>query len=247
MTEAATQMPPGMIPGWAPVPDPTKLTTEALTREIDRVSAQLASEIAGLKELLEGRIGASTDIINARLSGMDEAIKLLQAINDRNPAQVDGKIAQAVQLINERFATTEMRFALQDEKFDSVQTQFRERDTRGERESRDNKVAVDAAFAAQKEAASEQNKSNTLAIDKSERATAETLNKQADLFKATTDGQGRELAEVKERLTRIESERHGRQETVGTVQGARDNTLAYGLAALGVVSFIASIVLHFVK
>lgn len=76
---------------------------------------------------------------------------------------------------------------LTEERFASVGQQFLERDTRSEREARDNKVAVDAAFAAQKEAATKQDEANQKAIDKSEIATAEKINKLEQLFKTTTN------------------------------------------------------------
>lgn len=68
-----------------------------------------------------------------------------------------------------------------EEKFASVGNQFKERDTRSEREARDTKLAVDAAFAAQEKQAVAQNESNTLAINKSEGATTETIKTNQDL------------------------------------------------------------------
>jgi hypothetical protein len=187
--------------GTVPVPDPTALTaaavqqaTEQMRRELAAATALAAAESDGVRRVFE-----------ARLHGMDEAVKLIQSWRDRLPAEFEAKVKQLELLHDERFKTVEERFG-------GVGLQFRERDTRSERESRDNKVAVDAAFAAQKEAASEQNKSNTLAIDKSERATAETLNKQADLVKSTTDALDDKINALKEtynkmdsRLTSIES------------------------------------------
>jgi hypothetical protein len=150
------------------VPDPTSLTTAALTRasaaERDYVNGQL-------------------DVVRERFRGIDEAARLLAETVNRAPTDVTQQVGHLRELTDERFK--------------SVDKQFGERDTRSERESRDNKVAVDAAFAAQKEAASEQNKSNTLAISKSEAATAETLNKLSELFKSTTDALADKIDDVK--------------------------------------------------
>ena len=106
---------------------------------------QLHRELLSLREILE-----------LRLNGYDKAITLLQATVDKSPS-----IAE----MNVKF----------EEKFNSVQTQFRERDTRTEQTSKDSKVAVDAALQAAKEAVGEQNKSSALAIAKSEAATTKQI------------------------------------------------------------------------
>lgn len=177
--------------GSTPVPDPTLLTTAALTREI-----------AALKEL-----------VVTRLDAMDKAQFLFDTNLNRVPTDTDKQIGHLKELVFGRFDTV-------NEKFFGIQTQFAERDTRSERESKDNKVAVDAAFAAQKEAASKQNESNTLAISKSETATSETINKLAELFKTTTDALASNIVDLKERITRIEGKGTGRNDVWGYVIGA---------------------------
>src|SRR6185312_881175 len=141
-----------------PFPDPTVLTTQGLQREIK-----------ALRELLETRI-----------DGQDREIKRVQEGLDGREHDIRLAIGQLEKLMGEKLASENLRF-------ETVAIQFKERDTRSERESRDNKVAVDAAFAAQKEAAAKQDESNQKAIDKSEVATAEKINKLAELFKTTTD------------------------------------------------------------
>jgi chromosome segregation ATPase len=175
-----------------PVPDPTVLTTEALARAI-------AAE--------RDYLNAQLEVLRERLRGIDRATELLNETVNRVPTDLQREIKHLRELTEERDR--------------SVQTQFRERDTRQERESRDNKVAVEAAFSAQKESASEQNKSNTLAINKSEQATVETIAKLAELFKTSTDGLAGKLDDFKERLTRseerltrIESIKQGGKETL---------------------------------
>ena len=140
----------------------------------------LLREVAVLKEFIETRI-----------DGMDKANDLQRKDLDRFPNLVDEKI-RTLQSVH-------------DERFKSVATQFLERDTRSERESRDNKVAVDAAFAAQKEAAAKQDESNTKAINKSEKSTTETIAKLQDLVQARTDGLGDKIDDQKERLNSLES------------------------------------------
>jgi len=191
-----------------------------LRTSLDELDRRLATEVAAVQHAFE-----------TRLNAIDKATDKFEANLVRVPTDVDKQVGQLKALVEAWFETSAGRIesfssslnALEElhaEKFASVAQQFKERDTRSERESRDNKVAVDAAFAAQKEAASEQNKSNTLAITKSEAATAETLNKQADLFKSTTDALGARIEDVKEslgkldtRLTTIESRGVGHLES----------------------------------
>jgi len=137
-----------------------------------------------------------------------------------------------------------------EEKFAAIGTQFAERDVRGERESRDNTKAVDAAFAAQKEAASEQNKSNTLAIVKSEKATAETLNKQADLFKSTTDALGAQITDLKGRLDRMEATQQGASGQIVDNRAHNANSgmwVGVAIAAISIVIAVISVVIVLIQ
>lgn len=173
-TEAATGSLQG---GMLPVPDPTVLTTQQLTREI-----------LAIRELIE-----------ARLDGMDKAINLIQAQSDRAPQHIDSAILAAVGRLQE----------LHSEKFDSIATQFKERDIRTEQTSRDNKVAIDAALQAQKEAVGKQNESNSQAIAKSEAAFIKQIDQIGILITTmgiATDGK---ISDIKERLTTIEGVRKG--------------------------------------
>lgn len=120
------------------------------------------------------------------------------------------------------------------EKFTSVDKQFTERDIRQERESRDNKIAVDAAIVAQKEAATAQDRANQKAIDKSELATAETMKAFDNLFRSTTDG-------IKERLTAMELAVGG---ITSAATGGKEK-VASGKENLALVVSIAVMVLLF--
>jgi hypothetical protein len=80
------------------------------------------------------------------------------------------------------------------EKFESIRTQFRERDVRTDQTANQVKLAVDAALQAQKEAAGEQAKSFGAATTKSETA----MNKQIE-------GLDGKITDVKDRLNRVEA------------------------------------------
>ena len=192
-----------------PIPDPTILTTQ----QIDR---GLAAE--------RDYVNAQLDVLRQRFSDTDRATQVLEETVNRLPTDVQTAVLHVRELADEKHA--------------SIAQQFHERDIRSERESRDNKVAVEAAFAAQKEAAHEQNKSNTLAIDKSERATAETLNKQADLFRSATDALHAQIADLKERVAQAEAIKAGGQENRSNLYATIGVSVTLILAALSVVGFV---------
>ena len=109
-----------------PVPDPTRLTSQALREAVT----------------------ALREVIYTRLEGMDKALQLLQARSDRFPTELDAKIASVRDLLSERFKGIELQF-------EGIQLQFKERDTRVEQTARDSKTAVDAALQAAKRSGGE--------------------------------------------------------------------------------------------
>ena len=87
--------------------------------------------------------------IEARLDGMDKAIILLQKVVDRSPSIAE--VALSVEALKEL-----------------TQVRFTERDTRTEQVSKSDKIAVDAALQAQKEAAGKQADNFSELINKNE-------------------------------------------------------------------------------
>jgi hypothetical protein len=189
-----------------PDPDPTVLTEARIER---------ASQAH--RDYVDGQIG----ILAERLDAIDKATSLLAETVNRVPTEVVKEITSHAKVVDERF--------------ESIKTQFRERDIRSEREARDNKVAVDAAFAAQKESAAKQDESNAKAINKSELATTETINKLAELFRTTTDALADKIDDLKTRVVAMESRGNGVTET-------RQETRAVHGANVNLFSVIASTV-----
>lgn len=167
--------------GSTPVPDPTEKTTESLLREI-----------SSLREVLESKIEGQRDVLATRIDGMAKAVELLQVITDRQPLDVDKKIAHLQKL--------------HEEKFHSIDVQFRERDVRVEQTAKDTKTAVDAALAAQEKSAGKQADSFALSIGKSENATTKQI-----------DALDEKINDMKERVTRIEGAGKGRGDVVGWI------------------------------
>lgn len=205
-----------MTQGSVPVPDPTVLTTAALLREI-----------ANTRELLDTRTASVRETLETRIAGMDKAIVLLQQSSDKMPAFIRGEVTQLQ--------------SLHEEKFSSIQMQFKERDTRTEQTSRDNKVAVDAALQAAKEMVGEQNKSNLLANAKQEAAFTKQIDQIGTLLQTMTKSFDDKIGDMKDRLTSIEGRSSGKTEGIGLVGALVLGGVAILGAALGAVSFVNSL------
>lgn len=170
------------------------------------------------------RVNGLREVIEARLNGMDKAVDLLQKRAESSPsiAQVNDAVICLAKL--------------HEEKFGSIQTQFKERDTRTDQTSRDSKIAIDAALQAAKEAVGK---------------TEQTFTKQIDqinvLINTTQKASDDKIGDIKDRLTALESRTLGANlATVAQQQTGRDNTANYALivagivAAVGIASFVAA-------
>ena len=177
-----------------PDPDPTTLTTQALYREINQVH-----------DLINSEVSAVSSGLSSRLDGADRERLHLQSQIDMFPTETTRRI-DTLRLLHQ-------------EKFDSIQVQFAERDTRTEQTSRDSKVAVDAALQAAKEAVGEQNKSSALAIAKSEASTTKQIDQQGLLIASSTQGLDDKIDDIKDRLTRIEGNTSGGHQVWGYMIG----------------------------
>lgn len=229
-----------------PVPDPTVLTTAQLVRETAALREILEEKISSvmqilqarftetivLREVLEQRILALREVTQTRFEDHDKALQLIEDASHRQPSDVDIKVGN-LQKVHE-------------EKFESIQTQFRERDTRTEQTSKDSKVAVDAALQAAKEAVGEQNKSSGLAISKSEAST----NKQIDQLQLLIQSSGKatddKIDDLKQRLTRIESEGRGMKAAEVTQQTSNTSMVSIVGLIIGTLVGIGGIVVGLV-
>jgi hypothetical protein len=170
-------------------------------------------------------IATAREVIETRLNGMDKAIELLQAASDRYPAFVQ----QAVGRLQE----------LHEEKFRSIEVQFKERDTRTEQTSRDSKVAVDAALSAQVKSVDAQNISNSLAISKSEAGFTKQIDQIGALIQATGKATDDKIDDIKTRLNSIEV-RTNAFESRST--GKADGISSAGVITMGIVTGIATLI-----
>jgi type VI protein secretion system component VasK len=142
--------------------DGIDLATKLVHEDYVRVPTVVDKAIGGLRELMEARIDSLERLleilresIEIRPEAVASAVKHLENLMDQKIAtcaeRLDGKIQHHVGQTDERFA--------------GVGAQFAERDTRTDQRAGDTKLAVDAAFAAAKEATSKIEAGFTKQID----------------------------------------------------------------------------------
>jgi hypothetical protein len=158
-----------------PSPDPSTITTERLHDLGEQLRREIEHEVA---------------VVTARLDAMDKAMVLFSDNLTRVPTDTDKQVGHLKELHNE--------------KFESIQRQFNERDVRTEQAAIATKIAVDAALQAQKEAAGAQNESNAAAITKSEVATVKQLDSIMALMNSNTKVNDDKFSIINERLNRSE-------------------------------------------
>ena len=144
----------------------------------------IAREVQMLRELLE-----------TRLDAMDRAMIVFNDNITRVPTDVDKQVGHLKELHEEKFA--------------GVQKQFSERDVRVESSSRDNKVAIDAALQAAKEAVGQQTQASDRAIAKSEAGTTKQMDQLGVQIQTETKALDGKIGDLKERLTLIEGRGSG--------------------------------------
>ena len=216
---------------FTPRPDPTSLTTDQLRREI-----------RALRELTE-----------TRLDGMDKAdVALAETLTRRADAldAMSGQRHDALQdLMEEKFRGVDTHMADRDrtidQQFEDAYTgttlRFTERDTRSERESRDNKIAVDAAFAAAKEAVAENNKSSALATDKSEAGFTKQIDQLTLLIETRAKASDDKIDDIKDQLARNRGVGQGQQSAQGEYQNRRQNNQWVIATVISVIAVILTL------
>jgi hypothetical protein len=177
-----------------PRPDPSTLTT-----------AQLIREIAALREILETKSEGKQELFDMRVVNVDETTKRIILLLDRIPGLIEKEVSTLK--------------TLHDEKFRGVEKQFQERDTRVDEGAKANQIKVDAAFAAQKEAVGEQNKSYKEATAKSEEGVEKRIDQQVVLLAEMRKGLDDKINANTQRLDdKIEATRKASEDKVEDIK-----------------------------
>ncbi len=199
---------------WTPVPDPTRLTTEQLRREL-----------ATLREIIE-----------TRLDGMDRATEL----TSQQAAGVRAEIEQIRGRLREETATEvgQLRELLEtrlDGMDRAIALQFTERDVRSEQETVSSKHALNAALLAQKELAAQQNDANSAAAAKAEASFTKQIDQIGMIIQTMEKATDARITELKERIDR------GEGSTAGAA-GSRSDRAQVTNQALMALSVLAAVI-----
>jgi len=218
--------------------DPTTRTKA----EVAVLAEQLRREIAALEDGLRREIDNRVDILVTRFEGIDQATDLRIDTIVEMPILLRVEIREAIGHLQ---ALLESRINAMDKATELLAANLREVPTDIDKANRalrevlqgeirnvqdvaiekflaidgtfsSNALALTAALAAQKEAAAEQNKSNTLAITKSEQATKETIASNAQQTATSLKSLADRLDDLKERVDRGEGQ--GQGETAATIE-----------------------------
>lgn len=146
---------------------------EVFQADLTRVPTQLDRAITGLRDLLQSQL----ENIGINLVGIHK-------VQDRRESDITAQVNHAKDLMKERFL--------------GVAAQFSERDTRTDQRAGDTKLAVDAAFAAAKEATA-----------KIEAGFTKQIDAMVNIIDTKTSNLNSGLADLKERLTIIEARTAG--------------------------------------
>jgi hypothetical protein len=181
-----------------------------------------------MERQLRREIECAAEITQVRLDGMDKAIVLFTENLTRVPTETDKQVSHLKELHNE--------------KFDSIQNQFVERDERTEQAAIATKIAVDAALQAQKEAAGAQNESNAAAISKSEVATAKQIDSIVALLNSNSNAINDKIAVLNGRLDRGEGVDRGARETRTDAHMSSGQMIATIVACAAVAMLVLGII-----
>jgi len=173
--------------------------TEQLDRGLNNLRDVLSTRIDSILQVSSSEARGLLKIIETRIDAMDKATELLRENISVVPSEMDRQVTHLREFLWARIESTQVA---RDERFHSIDLQFKERDTRTEQSSRDSKIAVDAALQAAKEAVGEQNKSSALAIAKSETSTTKQIDQLQILIQSNNDGTNDKITDIKARLDR---------------------------------------------
>jgi len=176
---------------------------------------------------LQREISALKEIIFTRLDANDKAVELLHADVTRVPTDTDKAIAHLKELHNERF--------------EGIEKQFSERDTRMTRELEHSQTALEAALLSAEKAVNKQNENFALSIAKSENSTNKQMEQMATLIHTSNGALEGKISDLKDRVTIIEGKTSGQMQAQVTHQTSNSFIIAVFVAAIAFVGFLITI------
>lgn len=230
-----------------PIPDPTKLTTDA----VNAATTQWRRDLDGMRLVLETRLDAMDLATRLRLDAIADTradttrqIDHLEHLHSARFASVDTALTGL-----REFLQMEIRAAaaVAAERFEAVNTRFLERDKATEQAAQEARISLQAALAAAKEAVALQNEANSAANIKTESNFTKQIDAFVAAFAAANKALDDKIADIRQRLDRGEGSHTGAAES--RVERRLDIGQAASLTAvaLTVIGLIITIILIFHK
>lgn len=158
--------------GSVPVPDPTKLTTDA----VNAATQQWRRELAGFREVFE-----------TRLDAMDKATSIVAAeLAKVYPSEIEKLVAGTIRLHDKDMYTIDLRFL--------------ERDVRTEQAAITSQKALDAALLAAAALVTQQNEANSRASEIVVASTTKQIDSILALIRSSSEATDAKFTDIKERL-----------------------------------------------
>jgi hypothetical protein len=195
--------------GIVPVPDPTTLTNQLVTRATHALREVLETKIEDidhrlnrLEPMLFERLATTMETNNAlyseKLLAAHSEIEALRLLKTHDLASLQSRLNDEIATIT-RFYDEKFRslVSAEDERFRSIAERFEVLDKQTVKAAADVKSAVDAAFAAAASGVSQQNQANFLASQKQEAAFTKQIDQLADNVKQISKAIGDQIADLK--------------------------------------------------
>lgn len=184
-----------------------------------KLSEQFIRELDSVREIVSMEIEGKINTVNAKLESIDRAIELQTITGNKSHEFILLQVERLREVAQERF--------------NSVEKQFVERDKRSEQIVASSHAQMNAALLSGKEQVAEQNRSLLQSISKSEAAFTKQIDQIGTLIQNTIEATNGKIDDNKQRITAIENKTQGSH-----FQSTRtSNTLNQVLA--GIVAFVA--------
>jgi hypothetical protein len=220
--------------------NPSRITQSAIDKAIEAAASVITARIDGMQKAQElfqadltrvpttvdRQITSLRELLQTRFDGMDADIKGMHANLDGRNKAVREEIQHLRDLV---FGKIEELSAVTTERFLGVAAQFSERDTRTDQRAGDTKLAVDAAFAAAKEATA-----------KIEAGFTKQIDAMINIIDTKTANLSGGLSDLKDRITAMENRTVG---MTSAKEGSRSDSGDARANIAIVISFAAVVVL----
>lgn len=174
-----------------------------------------------------------------RLDAMDKATALQHENLSRVPTEMDRQVQHLREVLIVKIGEVA---AVSGQRFERIDNQFVERDKRSDQAAMSGQKAIDAGLLTQKEAAAENTKSMTAAINKSEAAFAEAIKQLQTLSQSESKATNDKIAVVVSRIDKGEGVSRGTADQTATQQGDSRNFIAISAIVVAAAIAIASII-----